>query len=94
MKPYVAKKAISLILLFSIGGVGVSAAHAQSEKLEGVESASYTATKEVRSTDTVPCWFDSPPYDDEIQNSEVVEDVYTSTECSDYGGERVYRINE
>ena len=55
MKPSVAKKAISFVLLFGLSGVGVSMAHAQSEKLEGINSALQTDTKNNQSSSTGWC---------------------------------------
>ena len=59
MKPSVAKKAISFVLLFGLSGVGVSAAHAESERLEEVKKSAPSATnKQHISQQDIQCWFD------------------------------------
>ena len=58
MKPSIAKKAISLILLFGLSGVGVTAAHAQKKNLEGINSAPSPATKN-QGERSVKCFQDS-----------------------------------
>ena len=60
MKPSVAKKAISLILLFGISSVGASTAQAQSEKLE---RANFANTKQLQGASTVFCFKDNNPTD-------------------------------
>ena len=106
MKPYVAKKAISLILLFSIGGVGVSAAHAYPGKLESANPAPSSANKGNQPQTRIYCWVDgwresrdvygnviaTYPPNGKIEGDEV--ELMTPSQCLYEGKEVVLRTNK
>ena len=96
MKPYVAKKAISFVLLFGLSGVGVSAAHAQPGKLEIRDSTIYTVNKDNHPGRRVFCYwdnnlpngrYDAPAYNSLNQLIHAGEEyMYLSSYRCDQGG--------
>ena len=89
MKPSVAKKAISFVLLFGLSGVGVSAVQAQPGKLDGVNSVPSTANKNSWSRGPY-CWIDYNG--DAYAQSNEIRTYHSPQNCSANRGQRVYYV--